>query len=136
MATYHEAIPQLIFEIFYTKLRWSSRLSDIHEKRQEICQSTCLLHYLWECQRRDERATSEASCEVVNRNTAPKAHFIITIFQLLKFVLINKISVRKTLVPYQIIKIQNIILDFTRIFYPIILISLSHPAVKASYTVE
>ncbi len=36
---------------------------------------------------------------------------------------------------YQIIKIQNI-LDFTHIFYTIIQISLSHPAVKASYTIE
>ncbi len=72
MATYHEAIPLLIFEIFYTKLGWSSRLSDIREKPQEICQSTRLFHYLWECQRRNDRATKEASCEVVNRNSAPE----------------------------------------------------------------
>ncbi len=71
MATYHEAIPKLIFEIFDTKLGWSSRLRDIQEKRQEVCQSMRLLHYLWECRRRDERATSKASCEVVNCNITP-----------------------------------------------------------------
>ncbi len=37
---------------------------------------------------------------------------------------------------YQVIKIQNIILDFTCIFYPTIQISLSHRAVNTSYTVE
>ncbi len=37
MSNYQEAIPKLIFEIFYTKLGWSSRLSDTQEKQQEIC---------------------------------------------------------------------------------------------------
>ncbi len=32
MTNYHEAIPKLISEIFYTKLGWSSRLSDTQEK--------------------------------------------------------------------------------------------------------
>ncbi len=73
MATCHEAIPKLVFEIFYTKLGWSSRLSDTQEKWQEICQSMRLLQYLWECRRRNEWAMSEASCEVLSRNTAPKA---------------------------------------------------------------
>ncbi len=71
MAPCHEAILELIFEIFYTKLGWISRLSDIQETGQEICQSTCLHYYLWQCRRRDKQATSEASCEIVNRISAP-----------------------------------------------------------------
>ncbi len=32
MAKYHQTIPKLIFEIFYTKLGWSSKLRDTQEK--------------------------------------------------------------------------------------------------------